>query len=81
MLAKKEKIKNTNNLVLNRDERINIECLHYHYAHYLATGNNPIGKIVSLLIQKYEELANENDNNEINEYRRGVEQTGSSLGS
>ncbi len=28
-----------------------IKCLHTHYAHYLATGNNPVGQLVANMIR------------------------------
>lgn len=37
----------------NVNDMYEIKCLHKHYAHYVATGNNPVGKIVDMLINKY----------------------------
>lgn len=31
-----------------------IKCLHAHYAHWLATRNNPIGQLVELIVQESE---------------------------
>lgn len=28
-----------------------VKCLHMHYAHYLATGNNPIGRLVGRMLE------------------------------
>jgi hypothetical protein len=31
-----------------------VKCLHAHYAHYLATGKNPLGEIVDKMLADYE---------------------------
>jgi hypothetical protein len=63
------------------DYQYNIKCLHKHYAHYVATGSNPIGKIVNLLVERYKNENGSKADEKCNCKYRGVEQSGSSLGS